>query len=68
MVSSRRGTNANINDDQGMSLREVNKFKYVGVTISEEGGSEEAVRARVSAVWGTWTDLSEVISDKIENS
>ena len=40
----------------------VNKFKYLGVTINEEGGSEEA--ARVSAVWGKWRDLSGVISDK----
>ena len=31
--------------------------------ISEEGGSEEAVRARVSATWAKWRDLSGVISD-----
>ena len=42
----------------------MNKFKYLGVTISEEGGSEEAVRARVSAAWGKWRDISGVISDK----
>ena len=64
MVNSRRGTKANIKDSQGTSLRQVNKFKYLGVTISEEGGSEEAVRARVSAAWGKWRDLSGVISDK----
>ena len=64
MVSSRRGPKANIKDSQGTSLRQVNKFKYLGVTISEEGGSEEAVRARVSAAWGKWRDLSGVISDK----
>ena len=50
--------------NQGTSLRQVNKFKYLGVTISEEGGSEEAVRARVSAAWGKWRDLSGVICDK----
>ena len=64
MVRSRRGTKANIKDSQGTSLRPVNKFKYLGVTISEEGGSEEAVRARVSAAWGKWRDLSGVINDK----
>ena len=42
----------------------MNKFKYLGDTISEEGGLEEAVRARVSAAWGKWRDLSRVISDK----
>ena len=64
MVSSRRGTTVNIKDSQVTSLRQVNKFKYLDVTISEEGGSEEAVRARVSAAWGKWRDLSGVISDK----
>ena len=49
MVSSRRGTKANIKDSQGTSLRQVNKFKYLAVTVSEEGGSEEAVRA---TAWG----------------
>ena len=58
---SRRGTKANIKDT---SLRQVNKFKYLGVTISEEGGSEEAVRARVSAARDKWRDISGVISDK----
>ena len=64
MVSSRKGTKVNIKDSQGTSLRQVNKLKYLGVTISEEGGSEEAVRARVSAAWGKWRDISGVISDK----
>ena len=64
MVSSRKGTKVNIKDSQGTSLRQVNIFKYVGVTISEEGGSEEAVRARVSAAWGKWRDISGVINDK----
>ena len=64
MVSSRRGTKANMKYSQGTSLRQVNKFKYLGVTISEEGGSEEAVRARISEAWGKWKDLSGVISDR----
>ena len=42
----------------------MNKFKYLGVTISKESGSEKAVKARVSAAWGKWRDLSGVISDK----
>jgi len=54
MVSSRRRTKGNIKDSQGTNLRQVNKFKYLGVTISEEGGSEEALRERVSAAWCKW--------------
>ena len=64
MVSSRRGTKANIKDSQGTDLRHVNEFKYLDNTISEEGGSEETVRTRVSAAWGNWRDLSGVTSDK----
>ena len=59
MFSNRRGTKANIKDSQGTSLRQVNTFKYLGVTISEEGGSDEAVRARVSAACGKWRDISD---------
>ena len=29
----------------------MDQFKYLGVTFSEEGGSETAVRARVKAGW-----------------
>ena len=64
MVSSRSGAGVNIKDNQGTSLKQVEKFKYLGVTISDGGGSEEAVRARVSAAWAKWRELSGVIYDK----
>ena len=44
MVSRGRGTQANIKDSQRTSLRRVNTFKYLGFTISEVGGSEEAAK------------------------
>ena len=64
MISSRRGTTVNTKDSQCTSLRQVNKFKYIVATISEEEGSEEAVRTRFSAAWGKWRDLSGVVNDK----
>ena len=36
VVSSRRGTKANIKYSQGTSLRQVNKFKYLGVTTMKK--------------------------------
>ena len=63
MVSSRRVTKANIKDSHGTNLRQVNKFKYLDNTISEKEGPEEAVKARVSAAWSKWRDLSAVISE-----
>ena len=64
MVSSRKGTKANNKESKGPTLRQVNIFKYLGFTVSEEGGSEKEVRARVSAAWDKWRDLSGIISDK----
>ena len=40
------------------------KFKYLGVTICEEGGSQEAIRARFSSAWGMLRELPGVICDK----
>ena len=51
MVSGRNGTKVNIKDKEGRELNQVDQFKYLEVTFSEEGGSETAVRARVKAAW-----------------
>ena len=52
MVSSIRGTKANIKDSQGTRPRHVKKFKHLSVTINEEGGSEEAVRKELDCSVG----------------
>ena len=64
MVSGRNGTKVNIKDKEGRELNQVDQFKYLGVTFSEEGGSETAVRARVKAAWQKWRELGPVIADK----
>ena len=64
MVCSRQGTSVNITDNKGTALKQVDKFKYLGITMSANGGSEEAVRARVSAAWTKWRELSGVFFDK----
>ena len=61
MVSGRNGTKVNIKDKE---LNQVDQFKYLGVTFSEEGGSETAVIARVKAGWEKWRELGPVIADK----
>ena len=40
MASGRNGTKVNIKDKEGKELNQVDQFKYLGVTFSEEGGSE----------------------------
>ena len=64
MVSGRNGTKVNIKDKEGKELNQVDQFRYIGVTFSEEGGSETAVRARVKAGWQKWRELGPVIADK----
>ena len=64
VVSGRTGTKVNIKDKKGRELNQVDQFKYLGVTFSEEGGSETAVRARVKAAWQKWRELGPVIADK----
>ncbi|GFR65673.1 RNA-directed DNA polymerase (Reverse transcriptase) domain containing protein [Elysia marginata] len=38
MVSGRNSTKVNIKDKEGRELNQVDQFKYLGVTFSEEGG------------------------------
>ena len=64
MASDRNGTKVNIKDKEGRELNQVDQFKYLGVTFSEGGGSETAVRARVKAAWQKWRELEPVIADK----
>ena len=45
MDSCGNGTKVNIKDKEGRELNQVDQFKYLGVTFSEEGGS------RVKAAW-----------------
>ena len=54
----------NIKDKEGGELNQVDQFKYLGVTFSEVGGSETAVRARVKASWQKWRELGPVLADK----
>ena len=64
MVSGRSNKTAHIKDGEGKELKQVDYFKYLGVTISARGGSETAVRARVRTAWEKWRELGPVISDK----
>ena len=64
MASSAREIELNIKDKRGSPLNQVNSFRYLGVTLSEKGGSELAVRARVKAAWNKWRECSGVMHDK----
>ncbi|XP_063592969.1 uncharacterized protein LOC134770009 [Penaeus indicus] len=64
MASCRRDVEVNIKDKDNARLKQVQEFKYLGVTLDARGGSQVAMRARVAAAWNKWRELSGVISDR----
>ena len=48
----------------GQELKQVASFRYLGAVITEEGGTEEAVKLRIKEAWRKWSELSGVILDK----
>ena len=64
LVSSRERKDINIVDSGGTSLKQVQAFKYLGLVLSEGGGSEAAVKARVTAAWNKWREVSGVVGDR----
>lgn len=64
MRCSRNQTNITIIDNSSVQLKQVKSFQYLDTTINDTGGSEDAVRARVSAAWFIWKEISGVIQDK----
>ena len=64
MVSSKAETRITVKDKNDDKLNQVDRFKYLGVTVSKEGGFEQAVRARITAAWNKWRECSGVIYDR----
>ena len=64
LVSSRERKQVNIVDSRGASLKQVQAFKYLGLVLNERGGSEAAVKARVTAAWNKWREMSGVVGDR----
>ena len=66
LVASRDNENEKvyIKDEQGISLKQCDCFKYLGSAIDEKGTCDEAVKGRVKSAWGKWWELSRVLYDK----
>ena len=45
-------------------LKQAASFRYLEAVITEEGGTEEAVKLRIKEAWRKWSELSGVILDK----
>ena len=57
------------NDDKTVKMEDikvprVKKFKYLGLTVKENGSCEREVKKRVQAVWNGWRKVSGVICDR----
>lgn len=52
-----------IQERRGSIIKQVEKFKYLGSTLSQEGGHEAEVDSRIKAAWGKWRDAAGVVCD-----
>lgn len=62
MVISKEKVTVKVVDCDNVQSEQVHNFKYLGVTLSENGTSEEAARARMAA-WLKWKELTNMIYD-----
>ena len=46
------------------NAQHVESFKYLGSVLHESGGIDHDVKARISAVWAKWRDLTGVLCDR----
>ena len=50
-------------DCNNAELEQMYDSNYFGVALSENGGTEEAVRPRMNAAWMKWNELTKMIYD-----
>ena len=48
---------------QGEKVKRAKNFKYLGLTVSNDGRCEEEVRRRIQADWMSWKKVSGVLCD-----
>ena len=59
MASSKEGGDrVAIQDNSGAILKQVEKFKYLGSTLGQEGECETEVESRIRASWGKWREVA----------
>ncbi|XP_060776632.1 uncharacterized protein LOC132886093, partial [Neoarius graeffei] len=49
---------------QGVDIKKVGEFKFLGSTVQENGGCDSEVRKRVQAGWSSWRRILGVICDR----
>ena len=65
MVCSKEGGDRiAIRESRGSVVKQVEDFKYLGSTLSSEGGCELEVENRIRAAWGKWREVAGVVCDK----
>ena len=64
LVSAKgEGNRAVIKDRCNKEIKQVEKFCYLGTTISETGGGREEVKMRVKRAWGEWREASGIAQE-----
>ncbi|XP_068217865.1 uncharacterized protein [Palaemon carinicauda] len=57
MMSNREGKDREaIHEKRGSFVKQVKQFKYLGSTISQDGGCEAEDKNKIIAAWGKWRE------------
>ncbi|EYB93317.1 hypothetical protein Y032_0183g913 [Ancylostoma ceylanicum] len=53
-----------ITDVNGDAIRQMNKFRYLGGNLSEDGSVDVAVQERITSAWNKWSESTGILCDK----
>ncbi|EPB69985.1 hypothetical protein ANCCEY_10930 [Ancylostoma ceylanicum] len=53
-----------ITDVNGVAIRQVNNFRYLGSILSEDGSVDMAVQKRITSAWYKWRESTGILCDK----
>jgi len=49
---------------EGVEIPRVEDFKYLGLTIQEDGGSDKEVTKKIQAGWNGWRKITGIMCDE----
>ena len=65
MAINREEQQINIEDKIGRKLNQVNRFKYLGAILKQNGECEDIIAERIRLAWEKWKEIGSVINDNI---
>lgn len=63
-MSSKVRSDMQVRDVRGEEITQVEKYKYLGSTLTESGGCETEAEEGITAGWRKWREVSGVVCEK----